>query len=121
MILVSIESPYASKKKGIVENKQEIQKNIQYARECMSDCLHRGEAPIASHLLYTQEGILDDTIPEERTLGIQAGFEWNQFAEKTVVYIDLGISNGMKAGIDEANMKGRPVEFRDLYGESEWR
>lgn len=121
MILVSIESPYASKKTGIFENKQEVKRNIQYARECMADCLKRGEAPIASHLLYTQEGILDDTIPEERKLGIQAGFEWNKHAEKTVVYIDLGVSDGMKAGVEEAKLKGRTVEFRDIYGYSEWR
>ena len=121
MILVSIESPYASKKKGIFENKQEVKKHIEYARKCMADCLKRGEAPIASHLLYTQEGILDDTIHEERKLGIQAGFEWNQFAEKTVVYIDLGVSDGMKAGVKEATERGRLVEFRDIYGWSEWR
>ena len=107
MVLVSIESPYAG----------DIETNLRYARACMSDCLKRGEAPIASHLLYTQEGILDDDIPEERKLGIQAGFEWNQAAEKTVVYIDLGISKGMQDGIEEANQRCRPVEYRDL---DEW-
>lgn len=108
MVLVSIESPYAG----------DIETNIRYARACMSDCLKRGEAPIASHLLYTQEGILDDDIPEERKLGIQAGFEWNQMAEKTVVYTDLGMTKGMQDGIDEANLRGRPIEFREL---DEWQ
>jgi len=40
MKLVVIESPYAG----------DIEANVKYARECMSDCLKRGEAPIASHL-----------------------------------------------------------------------
>lgn len=50
MMRVVVESPFAG----------DIQKNIEYARKCMADCLKRGEAPFASHLLYTQDGILDD-------------------------------------------------------------
>ena len=42
MVLVLLESPYA----GYVE------RNLAYARACMRDCLLRGEAPFASHLLY---------------------------------------------------------------------
>lgn len=61
-----------------------------YAREALRDSLLRGEAPIASHLLYTQKGVLDDRIREERGLGIAAGLAWG-VAEMTVVYADLGI------------------------------
>ena len=53
MRLVIVESPYAG----------DIETNVKYARRCVKDSLMRGEAPIASHLLYTQEGILDDTTP----------------------------------------------------------
>lgn len=105
MKLVSIESPYASN----------IATNEAYARACMADSLKRGEAPIASHLLYTQSGILDDLIPEERLLGIHAGFAWNQHAQLTAVYTDLGISNGMTYGIEAALDAGRPIEYRTLY------
>ena len=56
MRLVIIESPYAG----------DIEKNVEYARACVRDSLSRGEAPIASHLLYTQPGILKDEIPSER-------------------------------------------------------
>jgi hypothetical protein len=48
MKLVIIESPYAG----------EVEANVAYARACMRDSLGHGEAPIASHLLYTQPGIL---------------------------------------------------------------
>lgn len=76
----------------------------------------RGEAPYASHLLYTQQGVLDDTIPAEREHGIQAGFAWRQVAQKTVVYTDLGISRGMEYGLLDATKRGCPIEMRTLPG-----
>jgi hypothetical protein len=105
MRLVILESPFS----GEVEN------NIKYARACIRDCILRGESPYASHLLYTQEGILDDNIPEERTLGIEAGFVWRKAAEATVVYTDRGISKGMEYGITHAQSIGHPIEYRRLY------
>lgn len=52
--LVIVESPYAG----------DIEANVAYARRCLRDSLARGEAPIASHLLYTQEGVLRDDVPD---------------------------------------------------------
>jgi hypothetical protein len=106
MRLVIIESPYAGDVNG----------NTEYLRACMRDCLLRGEAPYASHGLYTQPGVLDDLIPEEREHGIQAGFAWRQVAEATVVYTDRGVSGGMKHGIEDAIKRGVPVEYRSLAG-----
>lgn len=103
-ILVEVESPFAG----------DVEANIEYARRCMRDCLLRGEYPIASHLLYTQPGILDDLNPEERKLGMEAGKAWSAFAHKTVVYTDRGMSGGMEWGIKEAERCGRPVEYRSL-------
>jgi hypothetical protein len=104
MTLVVIESPFAG----------EIERNIKYARACMRDSLSRGEAPLASHLLYTQEGILKDGVPEERNWGIEAGLAWGKKAKKTIVYTDLGISGGMEKGIQRAKDEGREVEYRKL-------
>lgn len=101
---VILESPYAG----------DVAANEEYARRCVADSLRRGEAPLASHLLYTQPGILDDTVPEERTLGIDAGLIWGPYAEATVVYTDRGISPGMRYGIERAREDGRPVEYRTL-------
>lgn len=106
MTLVIIESPYAGN----------VERNLAYLRAAMRDCLLRGEAPYASHALYTQPGVLDDHLPEERTLGMQAGFAFRPLASKTVVYTDLGYSSGMKAGIADAERVGRPVEYRMLAG-----
>jgi len=106
--LVILESPFAG----------DLDKNIEYARACFKDCFQRGEYPFASHLLYTQPGILDDNIKTERDLGIRAGLEWGKFADATVVYIDFGISEGMKLGIDRAKKEGMPVEYRKLKKQS---
>ena len=83
----------------------------------MRDCLQRGEAPYASHALYTQEGVLRDDVPEERELGITAGFVWREVTEKTVVYTDLGFSRGMKYGISHAEEIQHVIEYRQLGGE----
>ena len=103
MRLVIIESPYAG----------DVERNVAYARACMADCLRRGEAPFASHLLYTQPGVLDDSVPSERKLGIEAGLAWGAMADATVVYTELGITAGMTQGIERAHAAGRPVEYRN--------
>lgn len=112
MKLVILESPFAA------TNGKTVEENIEYARSCVRDSLSRGEAPIASHLLYTQPGILDDTIPSERTLGINAGLAWREVAHGSVVYTDFGISEGMKYGIDAAIAQGLTVELRRIYADA---
>jgi hypothetical protein len=107
---VIVETPYAAESdsmRGIY---------VDYARACLRDCLRRGEAPFASHLLYTQRGVLRDEIPSERHQGIEAGLAWSIVADATVVYIDHGISIGMRRGIEHALARGRPVEQRTLNG-----
>lgn len=106
--LVIIESPFA----GVTEATRND--NIAYARRAVADSVHRGEAPIASHLLFTQPGILDDDVPGERAMGIEAGLAWYRVADKCVVYADMGISRGMVAGMDKATWFGMPVEVRKI-------
>ena len=101
---VVLESPFAG----------EIDRNVAYARRCVRDCLKRGEAPIASHLLFTQPGILRDEIPEERELGIEAGLAWVPVAEKIVVYTDHGISDGMENAMSRARLYKIPIELREI-------
>jgi hypothetical protein len=103
---VLIESPFAA------ANGRTREDNIAYARACLRDCLSRNESPLASHLLYTQ--VLRDEDPRERELGIEAGLAWGTAADVTVVYIDRGISDGMRRGIWRAHLEGRPVEYRKL-------
>jgi len=105
--LVILESPFNG----------DVKKNIKYAKLCMKDCFKRGEYPFASHLLYTQDEILDDTNPEERKLGIECGLAVSSANLPQAVYTDLGISEGMKLGIETAKKEGRLVEMRNLKQE----
>lgn len=111
---VIIESPYAGECPG---DQACVERNLRYLRACMHDCFLRGEAPFASHGLYTQPGVLNDNSPDERKLGIEAGFVWREYADATIVYTDFGITRGMQYGIDHANKGGRPIEYRSLDGE----
>jgi hypothetical protein len=104
MRLVIIESPYAG----------DVEANVEYARACMRDSLDRGEAPIASHLLYTQPGILRDDYPDERRQGIEAGLAWRERADLAVFYIDRNWSGGMIEARKLYRDEGFPYEVRSL-------
>lgn len=107
MRLVIIESPYAG----------DVERNVRYARAAMADCLLLGEAPIASHLLYTQPGVLDDLIASERALGIAAGLAWRSVCDAAVFYTDLGWSSGMSAALEIYHRDKICCDFRSLGGE----
>lgn len=113
---VVIESPLAGKGETDELRAADEARNLRYLRACMRHSITHDEAPYASHGLYTQPGVLDDAVPLERELGIVAGFYWRDVADLTVVYTDLGITSGMRYGIEDAERKGRPVEYRSLPG-----
>jgi hypothetical protein len=100
---VIIESPYAGDR----------EKNLDYARKCLQDSLARGEAPFASHLLYTQ--VLEDSIPLHREIGMSAGFLWMESADLIAVYLDRGRTRGMDMGILRATKLRIPIEFRSIH------
>jgi hypothetical protein len=101
---VVLESPFSGN----------VERNVEYAKLCLKDMLSRSEAPIASHLLMTQPGILDDTKPEERSLGMEAGFSWLPVAHLVAVYDDFGVSKGMEIGIQKAMEAEVGVHYRKL-------
>lgn len=103
-MIVVLESPYAG----------DVERNVAYARRCLRDSLMQGEAPIASHLLYTQDGVLNDDDPAERLIGVNRGHEYLLVADLVAVYTDLGISPGMQIGIQRATMIGLRVVFRKI-------
>lgn len=76
----------------------QLERNLRYARLCLLDCLVRGEAPFASHLLYTQ--VWDDREAKLRQWGMAAAQAWYAAADLCAPYLDLGMSAGMRAGID---------------------
>jgi hypothetical protein len=86
--------------------------NVKYARQAMLHAIMKGDTPMVSHLLYTQ--CLDDNDTHDRKLGIECGLSWGPSAEATVVYIDRGMSEGMRFGIARARTAGRRVEYRTV-------
>ena len=102
MLRVIVESPYAGS----------VARNVEYARRCMRDSLDRGEAPILSHLLYTQ--VLDDGITADRKKGIEAGLAWSEVAHLAAVYTDHGTSLGMEKAIKVHRANGTPIAYRKL-------
>jgi hypothetical protein len=89
-----------------------VERNVAYAKAALLDSLKRGEAPIASHLLYTQ--VLDDNNLVERQRGMEAGRSWIAVAEAMVVYQDHGVSLGMNRAIQVAEQAGVPIEYRRI-------
>jgi hypothetical protein len=106
--IVIVESPFAG----------DVDRNRRYLAAALRDCLLRGESPFASHAIYTLPGVLDDNSPDKRRLGIEAGFAFRAAANKTVVYQDLGVSGGMRLGVEHAERVGQAVEYRAL---PEWK
>lgn len=104
--LVVIESPFGH------PTKVGMEENAAYARRCMLDSIGRGEAPYASHLLYTQ--CLDDLKTSERKQGMEAGFAWGRAAQHVAVYTDRGVSRGMLEGIKRHQAAGKTIEFRSI-------
>ncbi len=112
---VDVETPY------MANNEEQQRMHLLYARACVRDSLMRGETPFASHLFFTQPGILDDNLSNERQMGIEAGKKLIEAIPGivTVVYQDLGISKGMLYGIERAVTNRRGVEYRNL--ENGWK
>lgn len=101
--IVIIESPYAG----------DVARNLRYVRAAMRDSLLRGEAPYASHALYTQPGVLDDDDPAERRLGMDGAAPYRKRADWTAFYTDLGTSSGIEEGLELAK-KHHPIEERSI-------
>jgi hypothetical protein len=92
MKTVVLESPYSG------SNEQEIQDNIEYAWKCLQDSCAKGEAPFASHLMYTRtkdRHIKDGDGWITREEGLKRCEAWRAAADLTVFYTDRGWSRGM--------------------------
>lgn len=105
---VAVESPLGA------DTEEELAANMIYAKRCVMDCFARGEAPFASHVFYAQDGLLSDADPEHRMMGIQAGFAYTDVSEVIAVYMDRGVSDGMRQRIERSQLIGQRIELRWL-------
>jgi len=102
MELVIVESPYTGA----------IERNIRYAKRCMKGILKQGNCPFASHILYTQEGILDDDEESERSTGIRCGYKIGNNADKIIFFMDYGMSKGMVFALEHYTKNGSNIHFK---------
>jgi hypothetical protein len=114
--LTLVESPFAGRSPacsgGEECRKTDLAYNVKYVRALCLYLARRGDAPYASHVFCTE--FLDDTVPEQRSMGIEIGLAWGSRAALTVVGVDRGISAGMRYGIERARAEKRPVEWLSL-------
>lgn len=98
---IILESPFAG----------DVFSNVKYAQAVIHSLAHKGYAPSASHLIYTQ--MLDDTNEFDRKLGIDKGLDIAH-GHDSIVAIDKGISTGMKYGVQRAIKEERNYTFLTL-------
>lgn len=96
--LIYIASPYAG----------DIAGNTRFAIRCCQFAIQRGYTPIAPHLIYPQ--MLDDTIPEQRKLGLALGYRLLEACSEMWVCGER-ISNGMAAEIHHAEVSGIHIRY----------
>lgn len=101
--VVMIESPYSG----------DVEANEDYARTALWDSLERGEAPIATHLLWTQ--VWDDTCEKTRSTALSRCRTLRNRVDNVVFYVDLGFSDGMKRALAECIEDDLSYEFRSGY------
>lgn len=122
MQIVIIESPFkpsdetVARYRGQYSRAELLRQNLVYARLCLLNSLGRGESPLASHLLYTQ--VLSES-NDLREAGIKAGIEMYHRAGLSALYVDLGVSAGMKNAQSHAQLIGVETTRRLLFAAHE--
>ena len=101
--LVYICSPYHA------ESKEELERNIRYARELTREVILRGDIPITPHLYITQ--VLNDNSSRERNIGISAALKLLEKCDYILVGSRYGISGGMSGEIKRAGELDIQTEY----------
>jgi hypothetical protein len=122
MKIVIIESPFKPSNETVAQyvgrysRAELLRQNLVYARLCLLNSLGRGESPLASHLLYTQVWSESNDL---REAGIKAGIEMYHRADLSALYVDLGVSAGMRHGQDHAKLIGVETTRRMIFATNE--
>lgn len=86
----------------------DYERNIEKAKEYSKRVIDTGHIPFTPHLLFTQ--FTDDTMPEERELGISMGIEVLKKCDELWVFGNY-ISEGILGEIKAANKLNIPVKY----------
>jgi len=82
--------------------------NIEKARRYLRFAVDKGTIPFAPHLLYPQ--VLDDSNPEDRSLGLFFGLVWLGRCHELWVFGSV-CSQGMAEEIGCASCRGMPIRY----------
>jgi len=114
MKITMIESPFRGRGDSEIMRTADAAANRAYAYRALHHSLQIGEAPFASHILYPL--VLNDNIPEQRTLGMRAGFEFLKCMEQYAFYTDRGWSDGMIDALEKAALHKKEIVLRSFEG-----
>ena len=87
--------------------KGNVQQNIARARAFCSTVINMGDIPVSAHTML--DGVLHDEIPAERETALSIGLEYVKRCDELWIF-SKGISAGMQAEIDLAEICGIPVK-----------
>ena len=93
------------------DSKEELQYNLEIAKQACRLAISKGYLPLAPHLYFTQ--FLNDDILKERTLGQKFGIEWLKNVSELWV-IGERISSGMQQELNKAEEWKIPVKYISL-------
>lgn len=92
----------------------DYERNIIKAQGYCRRALDFGVIPIAPHVYFTQ--FLDDTVQDERRIGMKLGIELLKICDEVWVYSMENPSEGMKAEMKIAESLGIPVrDIAEVY------
>lgn len=87
----------------------DVEKNVAAAVDYCKYVINQDMIPVASHLLYPQ--MLDDSIPEERELGLMFGLSLLAICDEVWCFGDVSSSAGVQQEIVEAKKLGKKVRY----------
>ena len=83
----------------------DTKRNKEYARKLTRAAINNGFVPVTVHLYLTE--VTDDQNPEERSRGMAAGMKILENCKYILIGNRYGISDGMKAELTFAAVKGK--------------
>lgn len=90
-----------------------VRENVTTAQAIARYLVSKGDLPIVPHLYFPQ--FLDDSIPEQREMGIQFGLELMKDCDAVYVF-GSNITEGMRKEIIHATSIGKTIKYFDLQG-----
>lgn len=96
----------------MAEDPSNASKMNRYAVRATKDSLNKNEAPLASHLFFSE--VLNVKNPIERDIGLQSQLMWMRGAKVVVVYMDFGVTPAMQTVINAATQLSKRIEYRTI-------